>query len=213
MTAFGGFSDRAVEFYAELAADNSKEFWAGHKAVYESEVRDPMRALVAELEPDFGPATVFRPHRDIRFSKDKTPYKTAQGAVLGTGPGIGYYVQLDARGLLAGGGYHSHGPDQVARYREAVDREVTGTALAGILAELREGGFEIGGPQLKTRPRGFDADHPRIELLRYTSLTAVRTFGTPAWLASRKVLDVVRATWRGVAGLAGWIASNVGPPT
>lgn len=212
MATFGGFSERAVEFYAGLAADNSKEFWARHKAVYETEVRDPMRSLVAELEPDFGPATVFRPHRDIRFSKDKSPYKTSQGALAGTGAGIGLYVQLDARGLLAGGGFHAHSSTQVERYREAVDHEGAGSDLSEIVARLRESGFAIEGEQLKTRPRGFAADHPRIELLRHKSLMAVRTFGTPTWLASPKALDEVRDTWRSVAPLSGWITANVGDP-
>lgn len=211
VATFSGFSDRAVDFYAALAVDNTRRFWDEHKDLYESEVREPMRALVAELEQDFGPCTVFRPHRDTRFSRDKSPYKTHQGAFAGVAPGIGYYVQLDATGLLAGGGFRSHGPDQVARYRDAVDEQSTGCELDEIVVSLQESGFEIEGEQLKTRPRGYDADHPRLDLLRRKSLMAIKTFGAPGWLDSPKALDEVRTTWQQVTPLSSWIVANVGP--
>jgi uncharacterized protein (TIGR02453 family) len=208
---FAGFSDRAVAFYADLAADNTRGFWTANKAVYDSEVRDPMRALVADLEPEFGPSKMFRPHRDIRFSNDKTPYKTHQSALAGDGSGLGYYVKLDSSGLTAGGGFRAHSPDQVARFRNAVDAEATGVALSGVVARLREDGFHIEGDELKTKPRGYAADHPRIELLRCRSLMAFKMFGTPAWLASPAAFDEVRSAWRKVTPLREWVAANVGP--
>ena len=211
VATFRGFSDRALDFYAALATDNSRSFWGEHREVFESEVRDPMRALVEALEPEFGQCTVFRPHRDTRFSRDKSPYKTHQGAFAGIAPGIGYYVQIDATGLLAGGGFLSHGSDQVTRYRDAVDEQSTGPQLAEIVAVLQGSGFAIEGEQLKTRPRGYAADHPRLDLLRRKSLMAVKTFGAPGWLDSPKALDEVRATWRQVTPLSSWIAANVGP--
>jgi uncharacterized protein (TIGR02453 family) len=209
---FNGFSDRVFEFYDELAANNSKPFWAEHKTVYETEVRDPMRALVAELEPEFGEATLFRPFRDVRFSKDKSPYKTHQGAFVGVEPGIGYYVQLDSEGLLAGGGFHHHASSQVERYRTAVDHSSTGADLRAIVTVLRETGFELEGERLKTRPRGYDAEHPRVDLLRFKSLMALKRFGAPDWLATRATLDHVRDAWRRLVPLNEWIVLNVGPP-
>lgn len=154
MATFRGFSDRAVGFYSALGADNSKTFWAEHKAVYEDEVREPMRNLLAELEPEFGAGTVFRPHRDTRFSKDKAPYKTHQGAIAGSSAGIGFYVQLDSRGLLVGGGFRAHSTAQVERYRKAVDCDDTGAALGAVVAAVRDNGFAIEGDQLKTNQRG-----------------------------------------------------------
>ena len=210
MTTFTGFSDRALTFYADLAAHNTRDFWADHKAVWETEVRDQMRALVAELEPEFGPATVFRPHRDTRFSHDKSPYKTHQGAIVGGSAGLGYYVQVDADGLLVGGGFHSHEAAQVERYREAVDEETTGTELAGIVAALRGNGFELEGEQLKTRPRGYPADHPRVDLLRHKSLMAIQRVGAPAWLAEPRALEEVRTWWRLLRPLGDWVEANVG---
>jgi len=209
---FTGFSDRVFEFYDELAANNSRAFWAEHKTVYESEVRDPMRALVAELESEFGEATVFRPHRDVRFSKDKSPYKTHQGAFVAVEPGIGYYVQVDAQGLLAGGGFHHHASSQVDRYRRAVDDETTGAGLLAIVSRLRGHGFDIEGEQLKTKPRGYDADHPRIELLRFKHLMALKRFGAPDWLATPAGAQQVRDAWRLLVPLTEWVVANVGPP-
>jgi uncharacterized protein (TIGR02453 family) len=141
MAAFPGFSNRALDFYRALEQDNTKQFWLAHKDGYESDVREPMQILVAELEEEFGPATLMRPYRDIRFSKDKTPYKTYQAALLGSATGIGCYVQLGSSGLLAGGGFRSHSKQQVERYRAAVDDDAAGGELSEIVARLRENAF------------------------------------------------------------------------
>src|SRR5689334_7282727 len=96
---FRGWPAEALEFFEELAADNSKTFWTAHKQFYDTQVYAPMAALVAELEPEFGKGKIFRPYRDVRFSADKSPYKTEIAAVLGRG-----YVRLHAAGLGAGSG-------------------------------------------------------------------------------------------------------------
>jgi uncharacterized protein (TIGR02453 family) len=209
VTTFAGFTDRAVGFYAGLEADNTRDYWAAHKTVYETEVRDPMRAMLDQLEEEFGAAKLFRPHRDVRFSHDKTPYKTHQAAFVGTTVGIGYYVHLDAGGLLAGGGWRAHGSGQVERFRAAVDDDATGTQLAEIMVRLRGDGFDLEGEQLKTRPRGYAADHPRLDLLRCRSLMLAKPFGTPPWLGDAGALDEVRAAWRQVRPLTEWVAAHV----
>ena len=114
---FEGFGDGAVEFFEGLEADNSKAYWADNLALYREHVRGPMEALLAELEPEFaagfGKGKVFRPHRDVRFSKDKSPYKTHCGAVVEQGRGGGaYYVEVSADGLLVAGGCFHTEPDQ-----------------------------------------------------------------------------------------------------
>jgi uncharacterized protein (TIGR02453 family) len=210
VASFRGFSQRAVDFYAELAADNTREFWTAHKAIYETEVRDPMRALAAELEADFGTAKIFRPHRDTRFSTDKTPYKTGQAALIGDGAGVGYYLQIDAGGLTAGGGFRAHSPEQVARYRSAVDEQATGSAVSDIVTGLLADGFDLQGEPVKTKPRGYEADHPRLDLLRNRSLMVFKAFGTPDWLPTPKALDEIRTTWQKVTPLNVWVAANVG---
>jgi uncharacterized protein (TIGR02453 family) len=213
MAAFRGFPSAAIGFYEDLEVDNTKEWWSAHKQVYEEAVRGPMEALLSELEPVFGAGKVFRPYRDTRFAADKSPYKTHQGAFVAVADGLGYYVQVDADGLFAGGGFHHHASDQVARYRAAVDDDISGSALATVVSGLQAAGMEIGGEVLKTRPRGVPEDHPRLELLRHKSLTAGRRYGSPGWLATRRTLSKVRSDWEAIRPLVDWISDHVGPTT
>jgi uncharacterized protein (TIGR02453 family) len=208
--AFEGFPAGAFEFYERLEADNSKSFWDAHKAEYQAYVRDPMLALADELEEEFGPAQVFRPYRDTRFSADKSPYKTHQGMFVSRIPGTGYYVQISADGAHAGGGFHSHGPDQVERYRQAVDAGQSGATLARIVAALGHDGLAVGGDRLKTRPRGVAGDHPRLDLLRYRSLTAGKDWPAGPELSSPAALGLIRQTWRNLTPLCDWLAEHVG---
>lgn len=196
---FTGFTDDAFAFYEGLLADNSKTYWTRHKATYEAAVRAPMEALFAALEPEFGPVKLFRPYRDVRFSKDKSPYKTQQGGHAG-----GYYFQLDADGLMVAGGMYAPTPEQLERYRAAVDADASGNALVRIVDELRHGGYEIGGDRLKTRPRGTRPDHPRLELLRHRSLYAHQGWPPEEWTLTAEVVDRVRGAWRGLSPLVEW---------
>ena len=207
---FQGFPAEAFAFYEGLEDDNSKSFWSARKGEYEHYVREPMMALGDELAPEFGDATVFRPHRDIRFSADKSPYKTYQGMFVARVPGSGFYFQISADGLLASGGFHSHAPDQVERYRKAVDADRSGSALAEIVARLEQEGLSVGGDQLKTRPRGIPADHPRLNLLRYRSLTATREWPAGPDIYGPPALNLIRQTWRQLTPLCDWLGEYVG---
>ena len=210
--AFEGFAAEAFSFYRRLEADNSRSFWDAHKDDYQRLVREPVIALTDELEAEFGPAAVFRPHRDTRFSADKSPYKTHQGAFVERVPGLGLYVEVSADGMLASGGFHSHAPDQVERYRRAVDAGPPGTTLAEIVAGLAQDGLSIGGDRLKTRPRGVPEDHPRLDLLRHRSLTASRDWPPGPSLHRADALDLVRQTWRQLVPLCDWLTAHVGAP-
>lgn len=201
---FTGFSDEAFAFYEGLQGDNSKAYWTRHKATYEQAVRAPMEALFAELEPEFGTAKLFRPYRDVRFSKDKSPYKTHQGGHVG-----GYYAQVDADGLMVAGGMYAPDAEQLARYRAAVDADGPGKALAEIVADLCAAGFEIAGDRLKTRPRGTPADHPRLDLLRHRSLYAHRGWPPDDWTRTSEVVDRVREAWRRLGPLVAWGREHV----
>src|SRR3989442_15301901 len=120
MDTFAGIPDAAFRFYRELEHNNNRDWWLEHKATYDAAVKEPLTQLLAELAPQFGEARIFRPNRDIRFSPDKSPYKTAQGAFASVAEGTGFYLQLSADGLLIGGGCHTHTPAQLARFRSAV---------------------------------------------------------------------------------------------
>ncbi|MGN6333949.1 MAG: DUF2461 domain-containing protein [Motilibacteraceae bacterium] len=205
-----GFPDAALDFYEGLEADCSRAYWEANKPVYQQAVREPMLALLAELEDEFGPAKVFRPHRDVRFSKDKTPYKTHQGAVVQLGDAVGLYVQVSAAGLYVGGGWWTALPGQLARFREVVAGPA-GATLEAALAPLAAGGFSVGGDRLATRPRGVDPEHPRLDLLRHRSLTVGRDHGAPPWLATPEVADRVAADWCAVLPVVRWLADAAGP--
>jgi uncharacterized protein (TIGR02453 family) len=208
--AFIGFPDEAFAFYEGLTADNSKTYWTQHKSTYESAVRDPLRALVDELGPTFGELKVFRPYRDVRFSADKSPYKTHQGAFCEQTGGVGFYLQLDADGLLTAGGFYAHSRDQTARYRAAVDSDSAGRELEKIMKTLGRYGFEQGGDRVRTRPRGCPPDHPRLALMRHESLTAAHRLPATAELSTPAALDLVRTDWRRLRPLVDWVLTHVG---
>ncbi|GAA2742663.1 DUF2461 domain-containing protein [Kitasatospora cinereorecta] len=205
---FQGWPAEALEFYEHLEADNSKSFWTDHKAVYEHTVREPMAALLDELEPEFGPAKIFRPNRDVRFSADKSPYKTHIGAHFDSGG----YVQLSAEGLACGNGMYQLAPDQLDRYRTAVAGEVTGAELERVIARVRKAGPEVvGRDALKTAPRGYAKDHPRIELLRYKGLVAWQEWEPAAWLGTREARKRITGFLRSSQPLRDWLDGQVGP--
>ena len=140
---FGGIPLRACEFYAGLEADNSRAYWNAHKATYERDVKAPLQALAELVEAEFGEPKLFRPHRDVRFSADKSPYKDHQGLVIGQPPALGYYVQISADGLALGGGFHAGSPAQTAAWRAAVDAPASGAALAKAVDAAVAEGAEI----------------------------------------------------------------------
>jgi uncharacterized protein (TIGR02453 family) len=211
MTRFTGIPRDAVDFYRELEGNNTKPWWEANKTRYVDHVREPMSALVDTLAPDFGEVSLFRPYRDVRFSADKSPYKEHQGALVTAAEGIGWYVAVGPDGLSVGAGFMAQGADQVARFRVAIDAESSGPTLVRLLVPLTAGGFEIGGDAVKTKPRGVAADHPRLELMRHKSLTLLRDYGTPAWLARVEALDRVRADWEALRPFVEWVVAYVGP--
>ncbi len=204
---FRGWPAEALEFYEGLEADNTKTYWQANKHVYETIVRAPMEELLAELEAEWGEGRIFRPYRDVRFSRDKSPYKTHIGAVVGDG-----YVQLSADGLAAGSGKWEMASDQLERYRRAVDDDRRGAELAEIVVEARAAGLEVAGHEtLKTAPRGYAKDHPRIELLRFKGLITWREWPVGAWLGSARAMERVVGFFRASEPLNRWLHANVGP--
>ena len=171
-------------------------------------IRDSFEALVAELGPEFGEAKIFRPYRDVRFAKDKSPYKTNQGAWFGESS---VYVHIDAAGLMVAAGYWDTASDQVARLREAIAAEISGTELERILADLETAGFDIGGDQLTRVPAGYPKDHPRAERLRFKTLTARKQFGAPAWLSTPDAKKHIVEAFQTMQPLTSWLQQRVGP--
>ncbi|GLP78843.1 DUF2461 domain-containing protein [Mycobacterium antarcticum] len=207
---FDGFPETALDFYDDLEVDNTKSFWTANQDVYVRCVKAPMTALCAGLESEFGPAKIFRPFRDVRFAKDKTPYKTHQGAFVGAGPACGWYVEIAARGVRTGAGFYDASRDDLARIRASIVDESGGKQLQRILTKLTKAGFTVGGDRLKTAPRGYDADHPRIELLRHRSLTVGKEYGFEPFIHSADLLGAVRADWTATRPLVDWLSARLG---
>jgi uncharacterized protein (TIGR02453 family) len=210
MTGFSGIPVAALDFYDDLEVDNTKSFWAAHKDTYETAVRVPMSALARALEDEFGAAKVFRPYRDVRFAKDKTPYKTHQGVFIPRGPATGFYVEVAAPGVRVGVGFYEASGPRLARIREAMADDRRGAELERVLATLAETGWTVGGEKLKTSPRGYDADHPRIELLRHKSLTLGKSYGFAPFIHTPELLDRVREDWREAAPFVDWVSDHAG---
>ena len=206
--AFRGWPAEAIEFFEGLEADNSKSYWQAHKDVYERSIRAPMDELLAELAPEFGEGKVFRPYRDVRFSADKSPYKTRIYAAF-TGGG---YVQFSADGLATACGYYMLSPDQLERYRRAVGSDDAGTELARIVAETEAAGVEvIGHGSLKTVPRGYPKDHPRGDLLRHKGLTTWKHWPTARWMGTKAAEERIVGVLRTSRPLYDWLTTHVGP--
>ncbi len=206
--AFHGWPADALEFYEGLEADNSKTYWTANRSMYDELVLAPMTDLLIELAGEFGEWKIFRPYRDVRFSADKTPYKTAIGARIGAG-----YVQLSADGLMAGSGLYHMDSGQLARYRAAVAHDRTGTELEKAIKAVVKKGIDVRGHgTLKTAPRGYSADHPRVELLRHKGLTTWQEWDVEAWLgtaaAKKRVVDFLR----GSRPVVDWLQANAGDP-
>ena len=165
-----------------------------------------MVALLDELEPEFGPARLSRPNRDIRFAADKSPYKTNIYAAARSGG----YVSLDATSLVAAGGRYMLDVPELARFREAVAATKSGAALGHIVSALREKGYEIGGRDLKRVPSPFPQDHPRADLLRHKRLIYWRRWKIEPWIATMQTRERVAEVWRDGDELSSWLSAHVG---
>jgi uncharacterized protein (TIGR02453 family) len=205
-SSFRGWQPEVVEFFDGLEMDNTKSYWTAHKEFYSANVLGPMQALVAELAPEFGEGRIFRPYRDTRFSADKSPYKINIAAHNDDG-----YISLSSDALRVGSGLYMPSPGQLTRFRAAVADERRGAELVGLVKDLRAKRIRVSAREtLKSAPRGYASDHPRIELLRHKGLTAWKEWPVGAWLASaapkRRIAEVLRAT----APLREWLDQNVG---
>ncbi|HEY1456194.1 MAG TPA: DUF2461 domain-containing protein [Candidatus Dormibacteraeota bacterium] len=205
---FAGWRGDFQGFYLGLQLNNNKAYFESHRRQFEEEVKQPMLALLAELEPEFGPARLSRPNRDIRFSADKSPYKTNLYASA-TGGG---YVALDATGLVAAGGRYMVDPAQLARYRASAAAARSGAELARIVGHLRERHYEIGGQELKRVPPPYPQDHPRGELLRHKRLFYWRRWDVGRWIATPEVRARVEQAWRDGAELNAWMTRHLEAP-
>lgn len=143
MEPFKGWPPEALEFFRELEHNNNREWFNAHRDTYDQAVRGPLEALLGEVQDKFGDAKVFRPNRDIRFSADKTPYKTQISAVLSHPGGGGWYLSLDKDGVHTGGGSYSPDRQTLAKIRTAISADEPGERLEQIVARMAGSGLEL----------------------------------------------------------------------
>jgi uncharacterized protein (TIGR02453 family) len=212
-TRFVGWPKPALQFFHGLKRDNSKAFFEANRQVYEEQVRQPMEALLAEIERDLGPdieVKIFRLNRDLRFSPDKRPYKEHLGAYLSSARAGGVYLQVSNDGLYLAIGSHEMAPDQLTRFRDAVAGK-DGGKLARIVAALAKDGYQVTEPSFKRVPAGYPADHPRGDLLRCKGLMASRNWKPGPWLHTVEAKERVRQAIKDSKPLTSWLDTQVGP--
>jgi uncharacterized protein (TIGR02453 family) len=204
--AFAGWKGDFKGFFLGLHLNNSKAYFESHRKQYEQDVKAPMVALLADLEAEFGAARLSRPNRDIRFSADKSPYKTNIYASTSAGG----YVALDADGLVAGGGRHMIEPSDLVTFREAVAAKGSGEKIAAIVSALRARGYEVAGQELKRVPSPHPQDHPRGDLLKHKRLIYWRRWAIEPWIATPTALERVRVAWVDGRDLEAWLSRHLG---
>jgi uncharacterized protein (TIGR02453 family) len=213
--AFAGFAPEAFAWFSGLEADNTRQWFTAHRDTYEIAVRGAFEAMMDELADDLGgEVKVFRQHRDIRFSADKSPYKTRTYGVIHDrqdgGPVL--YAEVSSPGLFGGTGGYRFAPDQLERFRAAVADDAAGAELQTVVAGVHAAGVETFGEELKTAPRGYPRDHPRVALLRHKSLIGgARLKPGARGIGRAAALKHLRHTWGACEALNAWLAAHVGP--
>lgn len=214
---FRGLPPGLFAFFDDLARDNSKAFWQANKGRWERDVREPMRVLLAELTDEFGPLRMFRPNRDLRFSRDPSPYRLWTGAT-GTDRavgGVGHYLAASANALTVGYGAMAMAPGQLRRFRAAVDGAEAGAEFERLTAALEARALPLSpgaDEPLKTAPRGYSSDHPRIRFLRWKGAAVIKEWDVADWMHTAAALDAIREVWRAAAPLRHWLELHVGHP-
>ena len=165
-----------------------------------------MQQLVAALEPRFGKSKISRINRDIRFSSDRSPYKTHISASVGR-----HYVSLSTAGLYIGAGIYKPDSAGLERLRGAIAADASGRQLARIVTALRRKGYQVDTHEtLKSAPKGYPSDHPRIELLRMKDMFAGKAFKPSAWLSTRTAFGRITDVMTDVKPLTDWLDRHLG---
>lgn len=205
MAGFTGFPREATEFFKQLESNNNRDWFLAHKDVYDQACREPMKALLAELDPGFGGRGISRINRDMRFSRDGGPYKNYIAAGVRKN-----YIGLSAQGLYVGTGMYKPEAATLQRFRAAIHDEASGPALVKLVSALRRKGYQVDThASLSSAPRGFSADHPRIDLLRMKDIFAGKLFPPGPMLGARKLVGGITRVIEDIQPLGTWLGRYV----
>jgi uncharacterized protein (TIGR02453 family) len=202
---FTGIPREAFTLFKGLASHNTREWFQANKDVYERACRRPMLSLLAELGPTYGSGKLTRINRDMRFARGQAPYKTFIASHVGSR----YYISLSKDGLYVGTGIYMPDGPTLRRLREAIAADASGRKIAAIVTSLRRKKYSVGTHETTANaPRGYDEDHPRIELLRMKDMHAGKQL-PPSVLSTRKALDRVVTVMADVQPLSDWLQRHV----
>jgi uncharacterized protein (TIGR02453 family) len=223
MTAFSGFCDNDAKFFKQLAKNNKRDWFLAHKTEFEEGWNAPMKALLSDLRGaidssyprcDLDEPKIFRIFRDVRFSKDKSPYKTHVGGLIPivrrgkkvTDMPMALYFHVGAEETLAAAGHYMMEKESLERFRAAVADDKRGKELTKILATIKKKGFtHESHDRYKRVPNGYPADHPRADLLTYKGLH-VRFPAVPkGMLTSTKLVKWLADGCKTSAPLVEWL--------
>ena len=208
-TGFRGWPREALDFLRELEDNNDRDWFKANRARYDEHLVAPALVLAEELS-DFGSPHLFRPWNDTRF-RPGPPIKEHLGLAIGYGGAGGFYVELSLDGLLVAAGMHMPASDQLDRLRRAIDAPRTSAALARAIEGARKAGLALNEPELKRAPRGYPADHPRLDLLRRRRLTVARRHELRPWLHRPQAEARIRDGLEAATPLVRWLRKHVGP--
>lgn len=213
MSSFQGFPPEGIGFLTGLSSDNSKKYFDAHRKAYDEGLIEPAKAFVAAIGPALSKTvgrsvhaepringSIFRMNRDLRFSADKTPYKTHLDFIFWEGEGKSracpaFYLRIAPEETILGAGMMGFHKAKLKAFREAAADEETGAALAAAIAKAtaQAGGteaVELRGSGYVKVPRGYDADHPRAELLKHKGIhLQYRDHTPPAEQAGPEFVD------------------------
>jgi uncharacterized protein (TIGR02453 family) len=205
---FRGFPPEAIDFLRELEDNNDRDWFKANRARYDEHLLAPATALGQDLA-DLGQPRLFRPWNDTRF-RPGPPIKEHVGLAVGYEGAGGFYVELSLDGLLVAAGLHNPAPDQVDRFRRAVDAGRAAAALTRAISHAQDAGLELNQPDLVRAPRGYPADHPRLDLLQRRRLTVARRHDLGAWLHKPRAGTRIRSELEAAAPLVRWLREHVG---
>jgi uncharacterized protein (TIGR02453 family) len=222
---FTGFGDATFRFMRDLGRNNDKAWFQAHRSAYEDDLLEPSMAFIEAIGPllaRFSPGvraepkiggSMMRINRDIRFSKDRRPYKDHLDMTFKVGPAKtspGYWFRLTPSELILGAGMHMLDKPELERYRKAVDANRSGGELAKVVTKVERAGYDLGGEHYKRVPAGFIPDHPREALLRHAGVYVGTEMKVPAEARTAKFPSFCAAHYKKMAPLMDWLSANVG---
>ncbi|GAB5459411.1 MAG: DUF2461 domain-containing protein [Henriciella sp.] len=218
MSNYTSFPKDALAFLTELKANNRKDWFAAQKPRYEAAIKLPAQAFTdavcfrmkAMTDRDWQ-AKIFRIYRDVRFSKDKTPYNAHLHILFREeGRSAGLFFGLRPNELVLGAGVFKFDDVQLPAYRASVAGP-KGAELADLVTNYQSAGLRLNEPPLKRVPKGFPADHPRADLLKRKGFALWQDRPDPEIMLTPDGIQTCFDTWDHMSALRMWMNTNIPP--